>query len=341
VVFPFRCAGFRRVYLGYPVGNSDGTVQLLLKKYAVLAAVVLLTAVTASAPRADAAPDLLLPDLRQAVPGCAGGYGGEFARCHAWDVCPVLDPAAPNGRCVGATVAKAVRLRFTSSEENAGDGPLLLYGRRDNAQQATMSVRQALRTAADGSIPPGYESAQRSTQAFAYYEPAMAHMHWHLMNFEHFSLVSPQGRTVVTDRKNGFCLGDRFAVADAGRLAHVPGTTGTDAELAGRLRANNCRHHEPAALDVVEGISVGSGDDYKYDVDFQWLDITRVPPGTYDLVNTVNADRTLAETNYGNNSSAVSLTIEWPDGMPGPDQALTKAPVVKFVRSCPGQARCS
>jgi hypothetical protein len=321
--------------------TATGRVKLLLKKYAALAAVVLLAAVTGSAPRADAAPDLLLPDLRQAIPGCAGGYGGDFTRCHAWDVCPVIDPAAPNGRCVGDTVAKAVRLRFTSSEENVGDGPLLLYGRRDSTQQATMSVRQALRNAADGAIPPGYAAAQRATQAFTYYEPAMAHQHWHLMNFEHFSLVSPRGQVVVTDRKNGFCLGDRFAVADVGRLARVPGSTGTDGELAQRLRANNCRHHEPAALDVVEGISVGSGDDYKYDVDFQWLDITHVPSGTYDLVNTVNADHTLVEKDYGNNSSAVSLTVDWPGGMPGAGQPITKAPVVEFVRSCPGQPRCS
>jgi hypothetical protein len=303
----------------------------LFTKYAALAAVVLLTAVTGSAPRADAAPTLLLPDLRQAPPGCPGGYAGDPVSCHDWDVCPVIEPGAPNGRCAGASAAKAVRLRFTSAEENIGDGPLLLYGRRDSTSESTMSVRQALRTAADGRIPPDYASAQRPTRAFTYYEPAMAHQHWHLMNFEHFALVSQQGKVVVTDRKNGFCLGDRFPVADIGRLGHVPGDTGADAELARRLRANNCRHHEPTALDVVEGISVGSGDDYKYGVDFQWLDITHVPSGTYQLVNTVNADRTLAEKDYGNNSAAVTLSIEWPEGVPAPNQSIGKAPVVKFI----------
>ncbi len=305
-----------------------------------LAAMALLTTVTASAPRADAASSLLLPDLRQAPPGCAGGDTGDPVHCRAWDVCPVIDPGAPNGRCVGETAAKAVRLRFTSSEENIGDGPLLLYGHRDSTAQDTMTVRQALRTAADGWIPPDYASAQRATRAFTYYEPAMAHQHWHLMNFEHFTLVSSQGEVVVTDRKNGFCLGDRFPVRDIGRLAHVPGEAGTDAQLAERLRANTCRHHEPTALDVVEGISVGAGDDYKYDVDYQWLDITHVPSGTYELVNTVNADRTLTEKDYGNNSAAVSLSINWPRGMPGADRGIVEAPVVELLRSCPGQARC-
>ncbi|MEV6640567.1 lysyl oxidase family protein [Amycolatopsis sp. NPDC051371] len=312
----------------------------MLKKLMALAAVAMVTAGSSSAPRADAAPALLLPDLRQVPPGCASGNAGDSSQCGNWDVCMVVDPTAPNGRCVPPTAAKAVRLRFTSSEENVGDGPLLLYGRRDSTRQDTMSVRQALRNGADGSIPADYDSAQRATRAFTYYEPALAHQHWHLMNFEHFALVSASGKTIVTDRKNGFCLGDRYPVADIGRLAHVPGDSGADAELAERLRANQCRHHEPTALEVLEGISVGSGDDYKYDVDFQWLDITRVPSGTYDLVNTVNDDRTLAEKDYRNNSSAVSVSIQWPQGPPGPNQAIAAGPAVQFMRACPGRPRC-
>ena len=323
------------------IGIPDRTAPLLLKKFAALALAALAATVSASAPRADAAPNLLLPDLRQAPPGCDGGSTGEVGLCTAWDVCPVLEPAAPNGRCVPPSVAKAVRLRFTSAEENVGDGPLLLYGRRESTKQETMTVRQALRNGTDGSIPGGYAAAQRATGAFTYYESALAHQHWHLMNFEHFALVSRQGTTVVTDRKNGFCLGDRFRVHDAARLGHVPGETGADADLAETLRDNMCRHHEPAALEVLEGISVGSGDDYKFTVDFQWLDITRVPAGTYDLVNTVNAERTLLETNYRNNSSAMALSITWPRGTPGPDGTIPAAPVVKFLRSCPGQPRCA
>ncbi|MET8853897.1 lysyl oxidase family protein [Amycolatopsis sp. NPDC004625] len=313
----------------------------MLRKLVVLAVVALSAVVSASAPQAGEGPDYLLPDLRQAVPGCPGGSAGPLVTCTAWDVCPVIDPDTPNGPCVDASVAKAVRLRFTSAEENVGDGPLLLFGRRDSTKTDTMTVRQALRTATDGAIPDGYPAAQRATHAFTYYEPAPAHQHWHLMNFEHFALVSPQGKTVVTDRKNGFCLGDRFPVADAGRLAHVPGDTGPDADLAETLRENMCRHHDPSALDVLEGISVGSGDDYKYTVDFQWLDITRVPAGTYDLVNTVNADRTLLETDYGNNSSAVAVSIAWPRGTAKPGQPVVAAPVVRFLRSCPGQPRCA
>ncbi|MDT8910135.1 lysyl oxidase family protein [Amycolatopsis sp. PS_44_ISF1] len=310
----------------------------LFTKCVTLAAVLLATAATVSAPGVNAASTLLLPDLRQAPPGCPGGYAGDPAQCGDWDVCPVIDPGSPNGRCVGATVARAVRLRFTSSEENIGDGPLLLYGVRNSTEDKTMSVRQALRTSG-GWIPPDYAAAQRPTRAYTYYETAMAHQHWHLMDFDHFALVSKSGATVVTDRKTGFCLGDRYSLPDVSAPHEAP--DGPDAELARSLRANNCRHHEPDALNVVEGISVGSGDDYTYQVDYQWLDITQIPSGTYDLVNTVNDDRTLAETNYDNNSSSVSLSIEWPQGRPAAGQPVGKAPVVKILRSCPGAARCS
>ncbi|HWO61177.1 MAG TPA: lysyl oxidase family protein, partial [Umezawaea sp.] len=95
--------------------------------------------------------------------------------------------------------------------------------------------------------------------------------------------------------------------------------------------------HGPNGLDVVEGISVGAGDDHRYDVDFQWLDITHVASGVYDLVHTVNPDRSLLEKDYANNSSSVSLSVEWPDEA-GP---LMTAPKVEFLRSCPGQVRCS
>ncbi|MFI6025345.1 lysyl oxidase family protein [Amycolatopsis magusensis] len=311
----------------------------MLRKYAALASVMLVTAITVSVP-SPAATGFLLPDLRQAPPGCAGGFGGDPATCTDWDVCLVIDPDKPGGSCVPGGLAHAARLRFTSSEDNIGEGPLLLYGHRDNTGQDKMSVRQALRTK-DGWIPPDYSSAQRPTDAFTYYEPARDHRHWHLMNFEHFALVSKQGTVVVRDRKNGFCLGDRYRVPDADRLGRVPGDSGPDGELAKRLRDNMCGHHEPSALEVVEGISVGSGDDYKYTVDYQWLDITGVASGVYDLVNTVNSDRTLAELDYGNNASSVAVSIQWPSGPPKPNQKIGTPPVVEFLRSCPGRPRCA
>lgn len=312
----------------------------MIGKALTAASVVAAILVVPSQTHATAGP--MLPDLRQAPIGCGGGFGGDPSTCTDWDVCLVANENVTRGRCATSGDIKAVRLRFTTSVDNVGDGPLVLYGHRDSRDTPTMSVRQALQSSEDGSIPLSYAEAQRPTGTSAYYEPAKTHVHWHLMNFEHFELRTAGGDTLVTDRKNGFCLGDRYRTADHASLAHTPhDSTSPAGALAKMLSENMCGHHKPSALDVVQGISVGHGDDYKYKVDFQYLDLTHVPSGVYDVVNTVNADRTLLEKDYGNNASALAVSVQWPGGAADPPAKITTAPRVSIVRSCPGAIRCA
>ncbi|WNV83926.1 lysyl oxidase family protein [Umezawaea sp. Da 62-37] len=309
------------------------------RRWSAIAIAVLAFGVAAPA-RAD--DTLLLPDLRQAPVGCPGGFGGEPSTCTAWDVCVVQDANAPGGRCTTAGSMKAVRLRFTSSEDNIGEGPLLLFGSRDNTTQKTMQVRQAFQALPSGEIPKSYEAAQRQTATSTYYEPAKSHEHWHLMGFERFELRAPGGGVVATDRKNGFCLGDRYTTPDASGLAHTVHDDDSPQGSLGRFLAKNmCNMRTPDALTVTEGISVGRGDDYRHTVDFQWLDITTVASGTYDVVNTVNSDRTLLESNYDNNSSSIAISVQWPAGAQSAPKVITAPPVVKLLRSCPGRAQCA
>lgn len=305
---------------------------------AVVVAAITAAALTASSHAAEPA----LPDLRMAPVGCAGGYDGDASKCDSWDVCMVTDPSAPGGPCVDGGDIKAVRLRFTTSVDNIGDGPFLVQAHRDSTAQPKMAVRQAIQSSVDGPIPMTFGEAQHRTSSWAYYEPAAAHEHWHLMNFEYFQLRTPAGDTVVTDRKNGFCLGDRYVNADADGLAHRPGGRGTPTgELAYKLDGHKCEHHNPEALDVFFGISVGMGDDYKYKVEFQWLDITKVASGTYDVVTVANPDRVLLEKNYDNNASSMAVSIKWPGGASHAPARITKPPVVKLLRGCPGKIRCA
>ncbi|MCE7000474.1 lysyl oxidase [Saccharothrix sp. S26] len=311
-----------------------------MRRRVALFAAALLVAVVVGPSPARAVGVVLLPDLRQAPVGCAGGYPGDPARCLDWDVCPVADAAAPNGPCVQSGPIGAVRLRFTTSADNVGDGPLVIHGRRSDVGQERMTARQALQSAVDGSIPMAYEQAQHAVPAALYYEPAAAHQHWHLLGFEHFQLRTPAGDTVVIDRKNGFCLGDRYATAD--RLANRPvGTSSPQGALAAFLRENRCGHHAPEALSVVQGISVGYGDDYLHTVDFQWLDISTVPSGVYDVVNIVNGDRTLVEKSYANNASSMAISIRWPGDATTPPTTITRPPDVRLLRNCPGALQCA
>ena len=291
---------------------------------------------------ADPNAAMLLPDLREAPVGCAGGDGGDPMKCDNWDICMVRDASSANGDCVTSGPIGAVRFRFTTAVDNAGAGPLVVLGQRPDGQ-STMTVRQAFQEGVGGPIPSTYADAQRATAMTMYYEPAKMHEHWHLLGFEHFQLRTLAGGVLVTDRKNGFCLGDRYHTADADKLANAPHSDGSGApqnKLTNFLEATNCEHLKPQATSVTEGISVGRGDDYTYDVDFQWLDLTSAPSGTYDIVNTVNADHTILESDYDNDSSSIAISIQWPDGAAKAPAVITTAPTVTLLRSCPGSAVC-
>lgn len=307
-----------------------------------LAALVVLVALPAAAPQHADHP-LMLPDLRQAPVGCPGGYAGDPSGCADWDVCMTRDGQDPSliaPDCVNSGPIKTVRLRFTTSEDNIGNGPLLLYGHRDNNGQIMMSVHQAFQIGEHGSIPDSYATAQRGATEAMYYD--IVHQHWHLLNFEYIELRTLSGDTIVKDHKNGFCLGDRYATPDADSLVHnTHQDRSPESVLARYLSNNQCKHLDSSATDVKEGISVGHGDDYTYNVAFQWLDITHVPSGNYVVVNTVNRDHSLLETNYDNNFSAIVISLQWPGGKHDPPTVITVPPVVKLLHSCPGQEQCS
>ncbi|SDG06035.1 Lysyl oxidase [Lentzea fradiae] len=307
---------------------------------AVIAALTITASTLVSSQQGQADPAPLLPDLRQAPIGCPGGFTGDPSTCRDWDVCLVRDASEPRGRCVQDGKIGAVRLRFTTAIDNVGDGPLLLHAHRGTTLVSSMKVRQAIQSGVDGSIARTYEEARRATRASAYYEPAPTHEHWHLLHFEYFQLRTPGGDVVVTDRKNGFCIGDRYRVADD--LPHRPADHDSPAgQVARQLDGHMCGHHHPSAKDTTFGISVGSGDDYRKEVDFQWLDLTRVPSGVYDVVNVVNSDRTLLEKSYDNNASSIAISVRWPGGAAKAPSRIEAAPEVRLLRSCPGVDRCA
>jgi hypothetical protein len=327
-------------------------MKATLATLAVFASALAFSAAPEAAPR----PKSMLPDIDQAPVGCPGGWKGDPMQCQDWDVCMVAKAEDPSPGCVTSGGIQAVRLRFTTTEDNVGDGPLLVYGRRKSRAQKRMTVRQAF-ARADGSLPPSYAAAQRAVpdpkRNYLYYEPAPTHVHWHLQGFEHFQLRRPDGTTVVSDRKNGLCLGDRYVVRGASALKHAAQDSNTP---LGRLHhslafntgtkpsAYNCQHGRTPSSgirELREGISVGQGDDYTYNIDFQSLDISRVPSGRYLVVNEANARRALVEKRYDNNAASILISIQWPDGATDPPATITAPPEVKLLASCPDAATCA
>ena len=52
-----------------------------------------------------------------------------------------------------------------------------------------------------------------------------------------------------------------------------------------------------------QGISVGCADNYKNNIDCQWLDITDVANGEYNIRVNVNPTRNVPESDYSNNAA--------------------------------------
>ena len=123
-----------------------------------------------------------------------------------------------------------------------------------------------------------------SSHFFAY---DACHNHYHLLEFSDYVLTAPGGGTnLVTSRKQDWCLVD---VEQYLFEPWVPQTGFHDCDS--------------------QGILPGWSDIYGAGLDCQWLDVTEIPPGDYDLTAIVNAARRIHESNYTNNSSTIPVTI--------------------------------
>src|SRR5215210_7568007 len=123
------------------------------------------------------------------------------------ELLPDLDQVAPYGLEVSRDRARGgYRLGFGSAVNNLGAGPLIISGRRPRTAAPTMTADQLIeRTGAPLALVEGVGGLR--------YVRSPDHEHWHLLGFERYELGRAGGRArLVTDRKTGFCLGDRYRV---------------------------------------------------------------------------------------------------------------------------------
>ncbi len=254
-----------------------------------------LVSLLALAPPAGARPTERLPDLDQVA------------------------PAELRVKEVGSKGGRSFRLGFASATENRGTGPLTLHGFRRDRRTKTMQVDQLVRRRNGSSRLIRDAGGMR-------YVVHPDHRHWHLIGFARYELrrVGHPRAPALTDRKTGFCLGDRYEIPGAKRLpAFSPFPAQGDTCGLGRSKLRG----------LFAGISVGYGDRYAAHLEGQYIDITDAPAGRYMLVHTANPDGNLLESDYSNNSSSVLLSLRWPRGR-------RDAPAVKVLAKCPGGAIC-
>jgi hypothetical protein len=110
-------------------------------------------------------------------------------------------------------------------------------------------------------------------------------MSFNLVGFSRYELRdAASGKSVLRGTKRGFCISDPEPwIADSGAICE----------------AYDCNH---------QGISPGCADNYGSSLPCQWVDVTGVPPGTYELEVSVNSDHQVAEQDYANN--VVTLRIQ-------------------------------
>jgi hypothetical protein len=124
-----------------------------------------------------------------------------------------------------------------------------------------------------------------STNALFVY--ASCHGHWHFEQFAQYDLLGTNGNIVATGHKVGFCLGDVNPWSPTAKPKRF------DCALGNKN----------------QGIQVGWADVYTEDLACQYIDITGVPAGDYILELIVNPDNLIAESNTGNNTTLVPISI--------------------------------
>ena len=234
---------------------------------------------------------------------------------------PDLDQATPSQLRIkfsGKPKRTGYRLGFRSAVRNIGKGPLELVGSRPDRGTPYMSITQLIERV--GRSPLAVPDVGRMR-----FVVSPDHRHWHYLDFERYVLMGYELRPVGsrkalrTDRKTGFCLGDRYPIHQ--RLPAAP---------PDRVFRRRCALNHPERLRLRVGISVGYGDDYAAFLEGQDLRLSGLPGGRYVLVHRVNVDRLLREGRFRNNAASVLLRLRWRGGIP----------IVRILARCPNSDRC-
>jgi len=113
-----------------------------------------------------------------------------------------------------------------------------------------------------------------------------AHKHYHMKDFNEFVLFDRSGNQSNVVEKQGFCLRDSKPISSWANPRSGPW---------------NCNSNQ--------GISAGWADLYEKTLACQFVVIDGIADGEYTLVSTTNAQQTLSEETYEDNSVKIGLRI--------------------------------
>lgn len=162
------------------------------------------------------------------------------------------------------------------------------------------------------------------------YANADGHHHWHLQHVAKYSLWNATKTAIAAPaEKVGFCLDDS---------EHVEPEVGPPNRVYSDHAApfrDFCQHYIPYATSVYEGISPGWRDQYSFELAFQWVNVSDVPPGEYWLGEEVNPEHTIQEEGLG----AKVAYAEKPTIIPGFDALAQSLPALSGAQTITLTAR--
>lgn len=201
-------------------------------------------------------------------------------------------------------------MRFDGAFLNRGPGDAVIVASRGSVAQPEMLGSQRIfRT--DGSVIDGPPAIR-----LAFLDKA-PHGHWHAQGLTEYRL-RPAGTSLpgVRGAKIGFCLRD-----DKNVDGLVPAST--------PRRYGDCGNI--ASTTVLMGLQAGFSDVYEAEYADQWIDITRLRPGRYELVGTVDPQNQLREADETNNTAAMPVRL--PDVTPTLPRQRARAKEVRVRRT--------
>ena len=180
------------------------------------------------------------------------------------------------------TVGPSTILRFSTVSWNNGAGAVEIEGGATTTggkQRVYQNIYQD-----DGSI------RQRIAGEFLYHDE---HSHIHFEGYANYTLqpVDASGASERYGQKTSFCLMDTTRVNH--KLSGAPKKAEYDTCSSG-----------------IQGISVGWGDKYGYQLAGQEIDVTELPEGDYNLIIDVNPLGRLEESDMTDNISVVLVRFE-------------------------------
>lgn len=211
-------------------------------------------------------------------PTCAGGcpansFCGTDCQCHEIDD-PLPDLVINKDRLSEEILFDKINVRESSCSfvEQCVGG----LGERRILRFSVEAINQGQATL---TVPPPEERPD----LFLF---SACHGHFHFGGFASYELLDPSGKTLLQGRKQAYCMEDTIQVSQGPNV--------------GCSKIYDCYN---------QGIQAGWSDLYGNTLDCQWLDITDIPAGNYQLKVSLNPSQSFQEVSFQNNTAIVPVTI--------------------------------